>query len=236
MNVSLHPIRAKGITEQVYEQLRDLIYRGQFRPGDKLPPERELAQSLGVSRPTVKTAIGKLVNNGLVEQKQGQGSFVRSYQSQYQNNPLLEIFDVQTVSLVDLLEVRSGLEVTAASLAAQRATQDDIDALQSCLNEMQSRIENKEVGADEDVTFHMNLAYATKNSAQIYLMKHFYDLLFYGIKQSQFYLIESGNLQKMSDHHANILECIKNRDVQGSQRAMQRHIQYVREFCRSQDL
>ncbi len=236
MNISLHPIRTKGLSEQVYEQLKELIYRGKFKPGEKLPAERELAHTLGVSRPTVKSAINKLVNNGLVEQKQGQGSFVSSYQSQYRDNPLREIFDAQNVSLVDLLEVRSGLEVTAASLAAQRATPEDIEVMQDCLQEMQAKIKNGEVGADEDVSFHMNIAYATKNSAQIYLMKHFYDLLFYGIKQSQFYLIESGNLEKMGEHHSKILECIRKKDVQGSKRAMQRHIHYVREFCRSQDL
>jgi len=231
MSVSLHPIQPKSISEQVFEQLRDLIFRGYFKPGEKLPPERELASSLGVSRPTIKTAITKLVNKGLVEQRQGHGSFVRSQRSQYLDNPLREVMDSEEVDLEDLLEVRAGLEVNAVRLAAERATDEDIRILDSCLQDMLSKVDQGLVGESEDVAFHMALTYATKNPAQIFLMKHFYDLLFYGIRESRFHLYESGNLQHMGDQHAEILKRIRERDPDGAQEAMLRHIHFVRDFC-----
>ena len=236
MTVTFQPVRPKSIAEQVYEQLRDLIFRGQFSPGEKLPPERELAQSLGVSRPTIKSAISKLVNMGLVEQRQGQGSFVRSFYSQYLDNPLRELMDSGEVDLSDLLEVRSGLEVNAVGLAAKRATPEDVAVLDTCLKDMLDKVDQGLVGAEEDVAFHMNIAYATKNPAQIFLMKRFYELLFYGIRESRFYLLESGNLEKMGRQHSRILECIRNRDEEGAKEAMKEHIYFVREFCQHRDL
>ena len=236
MTVTFQPVRPKSIAEQVYEQLRDLIFRGQFNPGEKLPTERELAHSLGVSRPTIKSAISKLVNMGLVEQRQGQGSFVRSFRSQYLDNPLRQVMDSREVNLSDLLEVRSGLEVNAVGLAAMRATKEDVQALDNCLQDMLEKVDQGLVGADEDVAFHMNIAYATKNPAQIFLMKRFYELLFYGIRESRFYLLESGNLENMGQQHLQILECIRKGDVEGAQEAMKRHIHFVREFCRAREL
>ncbi len=234
--VTFQPVRPKSVAEQVYEQLRDLIFRGQFSPGDKLPPERELAHTLGVSRPTIKSAISKLVNMGLVEQRQGQGSFVRSFYSQYLDNPLRELMDSREVYLSDLLEVRSGLEVHSVGLAAKRATAEDLSVLDTCLRDMLDKVEQGLVSAEEDVAFHMNIAYATKNPAQIFLMKRFYELLFYGIRESRFYLLESGNLEEMGQQHSRILEGIRNRDEEGAKEAMKEHIHFVREFCRQREL
>ena len=234
--ITFQPVRPKSVAEQVYEQLRDLIFRGQFSPGDKLPPERELAHTLGVSRPTIKSAISKLVNMGLVEQRQGQGSFVRSFYSQYLDNPLRELMDSREVYLSDLLEVRSGLEVHSVGLAAKRATAEDLSVLDTCLRDMLDKVEQGLVSAEEDVAFHMNIAYATKNPAQIFLMKRFYELLFYGVRESRFYLLESGNLEEMGQQHSRILEGIRNRDEEGAKEAMKEHIHFVREFCRQREL
>ena len=80
MPALLKPIKVKRVSDQAYEQIRDLIFRGQLKPGEQIMPERELAQALGVSRPTVREAIKQLVTMGLLEHRQGQGTFVRSIQ------------------------------------------------------------------------------------------------------------------------------------------------------------
>jgi GntR family transcriptional repressor for pyruvate dehydrogenase complex len=236
MNVTLKPIKPKRIADQVYEQLKDLIFRGQLKPGQRLPPERELASHFGVSRPSVKVAINKLASMGLLVQRQGQGTFVRSTRSRYLHNPLREVMDEEGLSITDLLEVRLGLEVQGVALAAQRATREDIQALEQCVQDMLAHVEEGQVGSDEDVTFHMTIAYATKNSAQIYLMKNFYDMLFYGISESRFYLDEAGNLPTMGKQHAEILEAIRNRDPEKAQEAMKNHIHFVMEFCESRNI
>ena len=82
MNQLIKPIKPQRVSDQVFEQIRDLVFRGQLKPGEQLMPERDLAQALGVSRPTVREAIHKLVAMGLLEHRQGQGTFVRSAAAQ----------------------------------------------------------------------------------------------------------------------------------------------------------
>ena len=78
MQIKLKPIRQRRVSDQVFEQLKDLIFRGTLKPGDKVLPERELADALNVSRTSVRNAINKLVTLGYLQHKQGQGTFVRS--------------------------------------------------------------------------------------------------------------------------------------------------------------
>ncbi len=236
MNVTFEKIKPKRIADQVYEQLKDLIFRGQLKPGQRLPPERELASCFGVSRPSVKAAINKLVTMGLLIQHQGRGTFVRSIKSRHLHNPLREVMDEQSLSITELLEVRLGLEVQGVALAARRATYQDIQAMEQCVREMFVRLKEGGKGSDEDVAFHMTIAYATRNSVQIYLMKNFYDMLFYGISESRIHLYESGNLPTMGRQHAEILAAIKSRNPDKAQEAMTKHIHFVMDFCRSRNI
>lgn len=235
MDVFVKPIKPKRLSDQIFEQLRDSIYRGQLKPGEKLPPERELAAAFNVSRPSLKAAMDKLIHTGLIEQRQGQGTFVRSLESKYAQNPLRTVLEGEEVTLVDLLEVRLGLEVQAVSMAAQRATDKDIDALKMCVQDMLSKVDEGEVGSEEDVAFHMTIAYATKNPAQIYLMRNFYELLFQGINESRFYLSETGNLEHMGQQHSQILQCIKDHEPERAQKMMKEHIWYVIGFCKERE-
>jgi len=229
----LKPIRVKRISDQVYEQIRDLLFRGHLKAGERLMPERELAQVLGVSRPTVREAINKLVTMGFLEHRQGQGTFVRSLDSQRENNPLSAIIQGPEASLEDLLEVRMGLEGQAAILAAQRATPEDIRMLATALSAMRSQNQAGELGIEEDVSFHMGIAYATKNTAQIYLMRSFYDLLHFGIKANLKYLWEDpANLPVIQQQHTAIFETIKRHDPEEAYAAMRRHITFVLEYVR----
>ena len=184
MTILLKPIKAKRVSDQAYEQIRDLIFRGQLKPGDQIMPERELAQALGVSRPTVREAIKKLVTMGLLEHRQGQGTFVRSIDSQREHNPLAAVIEGHDASLEELLEVRMGLEGQSVILAAQRATAEDIQVLEKALEAMLAENAAGRLGIEEDVSFHMAIAFASKNPVQVYIMKNFYDLLHFGIREN----------------------------------------------------
>jgi GntR family transcriptional repressor for pyruvate dehydrogenase complex len=226
----LTPIKPKRISDLVFEQLRDLIFKGQIRPGRQLLTERELAESLGVSRPTVREAINRLVTLGLLEHRQGQGTFVVSPSTE--QNPLGMPPD-EHLSLSDLLEVRLGLECNAVMMAARRATEEDLRDMGKCLQVMAARIEAGELGSNADVAFHMAIAYATKNMAQIHIMKNFYDLLFYGIKSNLQYLYtEPATLAVITGQHRDILEAIRQRDSDLAATAMRNHIDFVLEFMR----
>jgi GntR family transcriptional repressor for pyruvate dehydrogenase complex len=230
----LKPVRVKRISDQVFEQIRDLLFRGQLKTGERLMPERELAQVLGVSRPTVREAINKLVTMGFLEHRQGQGTFVRSLDSQRENNPLSAILQGPESSLEDLLEVRMGLEGQSAILAAQRATPEDVRILGNALRAMLTQNQAGELGIEEDVTFHMGIAYATKNTAQIYLMRSFYDLLHFGIKENLTYLWEDpANLPIIQQQHTAIFEAIQSHDPEGAYAAMRSHIGFVLDYVRA---
>jgi GntR family transcriptional regulator, transcriptional repressor for pyruvate dehydrogenase complex len=227
----LKPIKPRRISDQVFEQLRDLIFRGYLRAGERLMTERELATSLGVSRPTVREAINKLVTMHLLEHRQGQGTFVSSPAATSNRNPLAVLMDGQNASLQDLLEVRLGLECNAVSLAARRATEEDVRELERCLDEMRKDFEGGGLMSRADVSFHMAIAYSSKNTVQIHIMKSFYDLLFFGIKENLTHLYsEPENLVAVLDQHAAILEAIRNHDPDAAYGKMRRHIEFVLDF------
>ncbi len=233
MKLPLKPIKPKRISDQVFDQLKELIFRGEMKPGEKIMPERELSDALGVSRTSVRDAISKLVVMGLLEQRQGQGTFIRSMDS-IQNNPLAAAMDAQDATLEDLLEVRMGLECNAAALAAQRAVESDLHFLERSIADMHKEVASGELGTEADVSFHMAISYATKNPVQVDIMKSFYDFLFIGIKENLSHLYkEPGNIDKIVEQHKEIFAAIRNHDTEQASVSMKRHIDFVLSFFKN---
>jgi len=236
MKLPLKPIKPKRISDQVFDQLKELIFRGEMKPGEKIMPERELSDALSVSRTSVRDAISKLVVMGLLEQRQGQGTFIRSMDS-IQNNPLAVAMDAQYATLDDLLEVRMGLECNAAALAAQRAVESDLQFLEKSIADMHKEVASGELGTEADVSFHMAISYATKNPVQVDIMKSFYDFLFIGIKENLSHLYkEPGNIDKIVEQHKEIFAAIRNHDTEQAYMSMKRHIDFVLNFFKNRKL
>jgi len=233
MTSLLKPIKPKRITDQVFDQIRELIFRRQLQPGQQLMPERELAAALDVSRTTVREAINKLVALGLLEHKQGQGTFVCAPDAR-SNNPLAAAMETEDATLDDLLEVRLGLECNSAALAAQRADEKDLRFLEESLNEMRAEVTAGRLGTEADTSFHMAIAYAAKNPVQVYLMKNFYDFLFVGIRKNLFHLYEDQrNREIILGQHEAVYKAIAARAPQAASDAMKRHITFVIDFFRN---
>lgn len=227
----LKPIKPRRMSDQVFEQLRDLIFRGHLKPGERLMTERELAQNLGVSRPTVREAINKLVTMHLLEVHQGQGTFVTPPPVRSDNNLVAAVIDGQDASLMDLLEVRLGLECNAVALAARRATEEDVREIEKSVQGEAAGGGEGALGSHADVTFHMAIAYATKNIVQIRIMRSLYDLLLYGIQESlQHLYTEPINVDKILQQHTDILNAIRKRDPDEAYAAMKRHITFVQDY------
>ena len=223
----LKRIKPKRISDQVLDQLRELIFRGELAPGQKIMPERELAESLGVSRASVRHAINRLVVMGLVEQKHGQGTFVRS-QPPASENPFLLALESQNASLKDLVEVRMGFECHAAALAAERADRDDLEFIEKSLEEMKSEIDSGRLGENADTSFHMAVSYASKNPLQIYIMKIFFDYLFASIRENLVMLYKNEKTTKeVLAQHTKVFQAIRDHSPKAAYDAMQEHIQYV---------
>ncbi|WP_163337325.1 FadR/GntR family transcriptional regulator [Desulfopila sp. IMCC35008] len=231
--MKLKPIKPKRISDQVFEQIRELIYKGEFKPGQQILPERELAVSMAVSRTSVRNAINKLVTMGLLEHRQGQGTFVSSPDSR-KGNPLAAAMATEDATLDDLLEVRMGLECNAAMLAALRATESDILSLERSLEEMEEALEaTDKISTEADAAFHMAVAFASKNPVLIHLMRNFYDFLFIGIKKNLTHMYqETSTLHDVIDHHREVYNSIRDHEPERADVAMRTHIKYVQKYFR----
>lgn len=235
--MNLKPIKPKRISDQVFEQIRELIYKGEFKPGQQILPERDLAKSMAVSRTSVRNAINKLVTLGLLDHRQGQGTFVSSPEAR-EGNPLAAAMGTDEATLDDLLEVRMGMECNTAKLAAQRATDSDLKAMLKSLEEMEEDLAaTDKIGTGPDTAFHMAIAFATKNPVLIHLMRNFYDFLFVGIKKNLTHMYTDREaLEDVIGHHRAVYEAIKRRAPQEAFDAMQLHIEYVQEYFRSRQM
>ncbi len=235
MTTPIKPIKPKRISDQVFDQIRELIFRGTLKPGEKLMTERELAQAMNVSRTTIRDAIQRLVTMGMIVQKQGQGTFVKLVDPGLEN-PLAKAMEAQNASLEDLLEVRMGLECNAAALAAKRADEADITAMSQSVDEMQTEIESGRLGTEADTAFHMAIAYAAKNPLHILIMRNFYDYLFLGIGENLACLYEDPkNIQEIFRQHKSILAAIKARDPYKAYTVMNKHINFVLTFFKDRE-
>ncbi|MBB1078035.1 FadR family transcriptional regulator [Rhodoferax sp. 4810] len=225
--MNLKPIKPKRISDQVFEQIRELIYKGSFKAGQQILPERELALSMAVSRTSVRHAINKLVTMGLLEHRQGQGTFVSSPDNR-PGNPLAAAMAVDEATLGDLLEVRMGLECNAAMLAAQRATDTDLKAIEDDL------ASTDKIGTGPDAAFHMAVTFSTKNPVFIHLMHNFYDFLFLGIKKNLTHMyMDRAALEDVITQHRAIYDAIQRRSSKDAFEAMHQHIAYVQEYFRT---
>ena len=122
----------RGTTsEEVVSQLREMIHKGELRPGDRLPPERDLAKLLGVSRPTLRAGISSLAAVGVLQPRRGAGTFVVEAEGSpaLDSSPLRLMASLQRFTPVEMFEARRSLEMAIAGLAAERATGDQMASM-----------------------------------------------------------------------------------------------------------
>jgi GntR family transcriptional repressor for pyruvate dehydrogenase complex len=233
MGLKFTPIKPKRIADQVFDQLRESILRGHLEPGDQIMSERELAAAFDVSRTSIREAINRLTAMGLIEQKQGRGTFV-AFPSLEEKNALVAAMKGENLSIEDLLEVRIGLECNATYLAAERASEKDIYLMEQSIEALRDSVEKGALNADSDVSFHMAIAYATKNSLHIQIMRDLYDYLSTGIKENQYHLLEGSNaMNEIVQQHVKIADFIKKRDTERAFRAMFDHLRFVLDYVKN---
>jgi DNA-binding FadR family transcriptional regulator len=227
------PIRKQQISDIVFDQLRESIYRGELKIGEKLPSERELADVMRVSRSSVRKAIVQLLGMGYVENRQGLGTYVKLPEARDPHDPFAYVMTPGQSSLDELMEVRIGLECQGVALAAERANEMDIAFLELAFSEMHDWHPDRQKAKDADMKFHMGIAYATHNSVHVDLTRRFYDYMFHSINKLQSLLYEKNkNLGIIDQQHFKILDAIKCRDGESASRYMLQHITFLRSFLR----
>jgi DNA-binding FadR family transcriptional regulator len=229
----IHSIEPRRLYRQIADQVRTLIRSREFPAGSRLPPERDLARQLGVSRPSVREALIALEVEGLVEVRIGSGIYVLGSGAGEQHAPVQA-----AMGPFELLRARWVIESECAALAARQAKRTQVDAIAEALQQMEAMANGEHrqpLAADR--LFHLRIAEATGNGALVAVVKMLWDQ-------------RSGPLFTRLEHHYDspdqwaraiaehrvVLEAIGKRDADGARAAMQRHLDRAyKRFSRSWD-
>lgn len=223
-------VRQQRMSDRVAEALERAIVEGIYPAGERLPPERALAEELGVSRPTLREALNKLAVQGLIESRQGGGHRVRASLGSAFSDPLLDLLGKHEGFQYDILEYRQALEGMAARYAAERATAEDRSRLTACFGRIERAHESGDAAAEAeaDAAFHLCIAEASHNVVLLHNMKALFRLLEASIADSIFTFAGQGErgLSLLSQHRA-LLEGILAGDAEAARAASDRHLNYV---------
>ncbi|MEV6589061.1 FadR/GntR family transcriptional regulator [Streptomyces acidicola] len=215
---------------EVARQLLDhLLTSGRLRAGDRLPPERELAETFGVGRSAVREALKSLSLLGLLEIRQGDGTYVRGVTSDLLPQVLEWGLMLGDHTMDELLEARACLEVDLAELAALRRTDDDLSALESHLGRMRAKHDDPERYLVADLAFHRALAEASHNSALAGFQARLESLVAVWIRQN----IRKPGEGKLAEHDA-VLKAVRAKDAKGARAAMHAHMDSATRRLRAQ--
>ncbi len=220
-------VRTSRLYEQIVQQVQESIHQGALKPGDQLPPERELAQQFGVSRTAVREAVKALREKGLVEAYPGRGTFVTDGTSYTIGQSLDRMMKIgQPEGSAYLAEVRETLEPEIAALAARRADEEDLASMRELISVMDSARKDPEAFIEADLDFHLALAEAAANPLILSLIDSIVGLL--REQRMRIFHVEGGP-ERGQYHHKRILEAIEHRDPLGAREAMKAHMRQVRE-------
>jgi GntR family transcriptional repressor for pyruvate dehydrogenase complex len=224
---TLEPVRRTKVYEEVAARLRRLIAEGHLKPGDKLPPERDLATALSVSRTSVRDAIRTLEVAGLLQPRQGEGTVVRELSADTLVAPIASALLARRDLLADLMDVRKMIEPAMAREAARHATPEEVRALEGILARQAGRIEAGGLAIDEDSAFHDMIARMSRNQVLLRVIDVLMDLLREGRERS---LQVRGRPQRSLRAHRQVLDAIRRGDGDAAARAMLSHLDQIQEM------
>ncbi len=231
MTIVFEPIRPKKISEEIVNQIKQLISIGELKPGDRIPSERELSSMLGVSRPSVREAIMVLEAMGFLESRQGGGTYVKALTEASILDPLAKLIEQRDPELLrSLAEVRMGLESWSAYLAAKRATEHDIAELRRIYYVMEKQAARGGWDSEVDAEFHYAITAASHNSLQMHVLDSIHSLFHTTIQVAlmEFYQQE-GHVQLLLTHHREIMEAIAAHEPELARQKMMNHLSMVEE-------
>ncbi|MFQ5857028.1 MAG: FadR/GntR family transcriptional regulator [Anaerolineae bacterium] len=212
-----------SIPEVVFEEIQRLIAEGELRPGDRLPSEMELAERFGVGRSSVREAMRALQLLGAIEVIQGKGTFVR------EPGILPLVIDWTRINQIgvisEVMEARQFMEVLLAQLAAERATDEDIEALRATMARSRESISDLETNVQAGVDFHLALAGAAHNQVLALMYRTIRDLYLETARQTR---ITPEIAQDRLHDHERIMQGVIARDPEAAAQAMREHLEKAR--------
>lgn len=226
-------ISPRKISDEIIEQFKEMLNKGELKPGDELPSERELAEMIGVSRPPLREALNALQTMGFIEIRPRSKIVVRSIVERFLGDPVSLLIAEDMEKLFELLEIRRAMESWVAYNAAKRAAEADIQKIGEIIERDQENLKFKRDDAKTDADFHVSIAQATENTIFSHLMASCYNILWNTqIVSRETLFKKAGNRERIAQQHVNIFEAIRARDADKAAREARRHIDFVAEEMR----
>jgi DNA-binding FadR family transcriptional regulator len=227
------------LSDQIAEQLETMIASQGLKPGDRLPAERQLAEQLEVSRPSLREAIQKLISKGLLISRAGGGTFVQQVGATPPcANPMVELFRENPEYRFDVLEIRHALEGNAAWYAALRATDEDKTNIRACFEQMIA-LHGSEDPMDEaraDAAFHLSIVEASHNLVLLHVMRGLFELLQNSISHNLDKLYTLPRVfEPLKEQHRELMEAVVASDPERARKAAQEHLAFVEDSLKSID-
>ncbi|UZD49516.1 FadR family transcriptional regulator [Peribacillus frigoritolerans] len=217
--------------EEVSDELYEMIRSGSLKPGEQLDSIQQLAENFQVGRPAIREALSALSSMGLIEIKQGEGTFVKTFDPAIMNHPLSAALLMDQDNIKHLLEVRKILESGTAEVAAKKRTEENLIELKDMLFNMEKVSDDEELSDKADISFHVAVANASQNELLITLMNHVSELMtekMRDIRRVALYS-EEMTLKQLYQQHVRIYDAIVAQDEDGARSAMLFHLQSVEE-------
>jgi GntR family transcriptional regulator, transcriptional repressor for pyruvate dehydrogenase complex len=217
----IQPVRSSQNTEQVVARVYELIKRDGLKPGDRLPPERELAKHLGISRPSLRSGLSSLISMGVLQSRQGAGTFLVDGPPALDSEPLRLLAELHGFSYEHMFETRSVLEVGAAGLAAERATGDQLATMSEEIAEMFAALKDPQQFLVHDMAFHRAVASASGNPTLATLVEMVSAILYQRRRDT---IERAHDFNEALELHRRIYRAIRSRNADEAREAMRDHI------------
>ena len=215
-------IKIETPVDRIIRQIRELITAGQLKPGNRLPPERKLAEKLGVSRTHVRDAIRKLEFYGILKTLPQSGTVVAGIGITALEGLITDVLKMENSDFKALVETRVLLEIESVRLAAERRTDEDIANIRAALSKHEAQVEFGEQGVEEDLLFHLQIAEASKNSVLKSLMIIIIPDIIKQLKHLE--ICKNGRYYKSLEEHKLIFQCIIDQNADRAADAMRTHL------------
>src|SRR5262245_11201720 len=221
---TVEPIDRSGITELVVQRIKELLGRGDLKAGSRLPPERELADMLHISRPSLRTALKALSVMGVINAKPGAGTYIAKSLPEVFTEPMHFMTLINNTSVEELFEARRIIEAGLAELAAERATDPDIAALTREVVDMKATINDPEEFLKHDVRFHQAMARAANNKLMSGIMDTVAQLLFHIRRQT---ITHESDLEEAIEWHEKIIAAMQKHDPKRAKEMLSGHLRWA---------
>lgn len=223
-------IQPEKLSHSVVRQIELLLLRGVLRPGERLPAERDLAERLGVSRPSLRDALAELQARGLLESRAGAGVFVAELLDSAFSDSLVRLFADHDEALFDYISFRRDMEGMSAERAARLGSDTDLRIIDTLYKRMEAAHQKRNPSEEAmlDAEFHLSIVEASHNIIMLHMMRAMFDLLHKGVFYNrQMIFRQRATRDDLLTQHRAINSAIQARDAKAAKAAATAHLDFV---------